>query len=136
MDRTKYLYINTIGCQMNVYDSDRIAGLLHPLGYRRTDTLDQADLVVVNTCAIREKAEQKAFSFLGRLAELKRKRPEMIIAVGGCVAQQEGRQILKRAPYLDLVFGTGAVGRLPQTGDPGRVPPLPDRGCRDERRNR
>lgn len=114
MDRTKYLYINTIGCQMNVYDSDRIAGLLHPLGYRRTDTLDQADLVVVNTCAIREKAEQKAFSFLGRLAELKRKRPEMIIAVGGCVAQQEGRQILKRAPYLDLVFGTGAVGRLPQ----------------------
>jgi tRNA-2-methylthio-N6-dimethylallyladenosine synthase len=114
MNRTRHLYINTIGCQMNVYDSDRIAALLHPLGYRRTDSLDRADLVVVNTCAIREKAEQKAFSFLGRLAELKRKRPETIIAVGGCVAQQEGRHILKRAPYLDLVFGTGAVGRLPQ----------------------
>ncbi|MFW5635544.1 MAG: tRNA (N6-isopentenyl adenosine(37)-C2)-methylthiotransferase MiaB [Thermodesulfobacteriota bacterium] len=114
MDRTKYLYINTIGCQMNVYDSDRIATLLTPLGYQRTDTPGRADLVVVNTCAIREKAEQKAFSFLGRLAELKRKRPEMIIAVGGCVAQQEGRQILKRAPCLDLVFGTGAVGRLPR----------------------
>ncbi len=114
MDRTKYLYINTIGCQMNVYDSDRIAALLHPMGYHRTDMVDRADLVVVNTCSIREKAEQKAFSFLGRLAELKRKRPELIIAVGGCVAQQEGRQILKRAPYLDLVFGTRAVGRLPK----------------------
>lgn len=114
MDSAKHLYINTIGCQMNVYDSDRIETLLRPLGYRRTETVDRADLVVVNTCSIREKAEQKAFSFLGRLAELKRKRPELIIAVGGCVAQQEGRRILKRAPYLDLVFGTGAIGRLPR----------------------
>ena len=83
------------------------------MGYQSTDTLTDADLVVLNTCAIREKAAQKAFSFLGRLAELKRRNPGMIIAVGGCVAQQEGRRILKRVPLLDIVFGTQAVGRLP-----------------------
>ncbi|GBC61698.1 tRNA (N6-isopentenyl adenosine(37)-C2)-methylthi otransferase MiaB [Desulfonema ishimotonii] len=112
--KTKYLYINTIGCQMNVYDSERIAALMTPLGYRLTDSVRAADLVVVNTCTIREKAEQKAFSFLGRLADLKRKKPSLIIAVGGCVAQQEGRQIFKRVPFADVVFGTHAVGRLPR----------------------
>ena len=99
---------------MNVYDSEQIVALLKPLGYEPTDTLNGADLVILNTCAIREKAAQKAFSFLGRLAELKRARPGMIIAVGGCVAQQEGRGILKRAPMLDIVFGTQAIGRLPR----------------------
>jgi tRNA-2-methylthio-N6-dimethylallyladenosine synthase len=87
--------------------------------------LDRADLVVLNTCAIREKAVQKAFSFLGRLAELKRKNPRMIIAVGGCVAQQEGRSMLKRAPILDIVFGTQAVGRLP-----GMIRRVEARRCR------
>lgn len=99
---------------MNVYDSEQIVALLKPLGYEPTDALDRADLVILNTCAIREKAAQKAFSFLGRLAEFKRKNPGMIIAVGGCVAQQEGRGILKRVPILDIVFGTQAVGRLPR----------------------
>lgn len=109
----KKLHINTIGCQMNVYDSERIANCLQPLGYRLTDTPQSADVVVVNTCAIREKAVQKVFSYLGRLAGIKKTRPHMILAVGGCVAQQEGERILKRAPYVDLVFGTHALGRLP-----------------------
>jgi tRNA-2-methylthio-N6-dimethylallyladenosine synthase len=111
--KTKYLYINTIGCQMNVYDSDKIANSLLSLNYKATENLKKADLIIVNTCAIREKAEQKVFSFLGRLAGLKRKKPGLIIGVGGCVAQQEGKKILERVPYLDVVFGTHAIPRLP-----------------------
>jgi tRNA-2-methylthio-N6-dimethylallyladenosine synthase len=98
---------------MNVYDSEQIAKVLTPLGYEPTESLSAADLIIVNTCAIRGKAEQKAFSFLGRLASLKRKNPGLIIGVGGCVAQQEGRKILERMPYIDLVFGTQALNRLP-----------------------
>ena len=109
----KYLYLNTIGCQMNVYDSEQIALRLAALGYQQTASLEKADLVIVNTCTIRAKAEQKAFSFLGRLARLKKKKPGLIAAVGGCVAQQEGDKIFKRIPYLDLVFGTQAIDRLP-----------------------
>ncbi len=109
----KYLYINTIGCQMNVYDSERIAAGLTGLGYQQTSLVEQADLVIVNTCTIRAKAEQKAFSFLGRLARLKKKKPGIILGVGGCVAQQEGEKILSRAPHMDLVFGTRAIERLP-----------------------
>jgi tRNA-2-methylthio-N6-dimethylallyladenosine synthase len=111
--KTKYLYINTIGCQMNVYDSDKIANSLLSQNYKATENLEKADLIIVNTCAIREKAEQKVFSFLGRLAGLKRKKPGLIIGVGGCVAQQEGKKILERVPYLDVVFGTHAIPRLP-----------------------
>ncbi len=110
----KTVYIHTIGCQMNVYDSERIAGGLMSVGYHRVSAPEQADLVILNTCAIREKAEQKVFSFLGRMAGLKRQNPDMMIGVGGCVAQQEGRAILDRAPYLDIVFGTHAVNRLPR----------------------
>jgi len=110
---TKYLYINTIGCQMNVYDSEQMVSVLKPLGYEISPSIEAADLIIVNTCAIREKAEQKAFSFLGRLTALKRKKPGLIICVGGCVAQQEGRRILGRAPHVDLVFGTHTLGRLP-----------------------
>ena len=110
----KHLYINTIGCQMNVYDSERMAALMAPAGYVTTDSVRAADLIVVNTCTIREKAEQKAFSFLGRLADLKRKNPGLIIAVGGCMAQQEGKAILRRVPFADIVFGTHALGRLPR----------------------
>ena len=98
---------------MNVYDSEQIAAALKPLGYSETSGIKKADLIIVNTCAIREKAEQKVFSFLGRLAGLKRKKPGLMIAVGGCVAQQEGEKILQRVPYLDAVFGTHAIGRLP-----------------------
>ncbi|MCG6908739.1 MAG: tRNA (N6-isopentenyl adenosine(37)-C2)-methylthiotransferase MiaB [Deltaproteobacteria bacterium] len=109
---SKLLYINTFGCQMNVYDSERIEGSLKKLGYTVTSLLESADLVIANTCAIRAKAEQKAFSFLGRLAKIKRKKPELIVGVGGCVAQQQGREILRRMPHVDLVFGTHALGRL------------------------
>jgi len=110
---TKYIYIHTIGCQMNIYDSEQIAKGLRPLQYETTASLEKANLIIVNTCSIREKAEQKVFSFLGRLAGLKRKKPDLMIGVGGCVAQQEGAKMLERVPHLDLVFGTHAIGRLP-----------------------
>jgi len=109
----KKLYVHTIGCQMNVYDSEKIAGLLASRGYLATRRQSEADLIVVNTCAIREKAEQKVFSYLGRLAGLKRRRKTLLVAVGGCVAQQEGDRILERQPCVDIVFGTQAIGRLP-----------------------
>lgn len=111
---SKRLYINTIGCQMNVYDANQIAGVLAPLGYTGTDTIESADMVIVNTCTIREKAEQKAFSFIGRLAKIKAANPSLIVAVGGCVAQQEGDAIFRRMPHVDLVFGTHAIFRLPE----------------------
>ena len=111
---SKRLFINTMGCQMNVYDSGQIQNRLAPFGYSPTEELEQADLIIVNTCSIRDKAEQKAFSFLGRLAPLKQRNPGLIIGMGGCVAQQEGRRVLKRMPHVDLVFGTHAISRLPQ----------------------
>lgn len=123
--KTKQLHINTIGCQMNVYDSEQIARGLKPLGYTMTPFPEKADLIIVNTCAIREKAEQKVFSFLGRLSGLKRKKPDLIIGVGGCVAQQEGAKILRRVPHLDLVFGTHAIGRLP-----GIIKTIASKKCR------
>ncbi|MBU0698255.1 MAG: MiaB/RimO family radical SAM methylthiotransferase, partial [Proteobacteria bacterium] len=144
---TKYVYINTIGCQMNVYDSDRIAMVLKPLGYKPSSFLKMADLVIVNTCAIREKAEQKVFSFLGRLADMKRKKPDLIIGVGGCVAQQEGARIMDRMAHVDLVFGTSAISRLPgliekiesercQVADIEMTPGIDEFGfVADERRN-
>ena len=107
-------HIETIGCQMNVYDSERMADQVESLGYQRSDSVEAADLIIMNTCAIREKAEQKVFSYLGRLAPLKRGHPERIIAVGGCVAQQEGERILSRMPHVDLVFGTHAIRNLAQ----------------------
>lgn len=113
MDK-KLLYIQTIGCQMNVYDSSQMAYRLKPMGYETTELLEAADVILLNTCSVREKAEQKAFSFLGRLADLKEKKPGLIIGVGGCVAQQEGEKILRRVPHIDLVFGTRAIDRLPE----------------------
>ncbi len=113
----KYLHISTMGCQMNVYDSVQIMNRMAPLGYQNTDDLSQADVIIVNTCSIRAKAEQKAFSFLGRLAPLKARKPELIIGIGGCVAQQQGRRIIQRMPFVDLVFGTHAIGRLPSMLD-------------------
>jgi len=99
---------------MNVYDSGQIQNRLAPLGYAPTGDPADADVIIVNTCAIRAKAEQKAFSFLGRMAALKQHKPELIIGIGGCVAQQEGQKILSRMPHVDLVFGTHAIRRLPQ----------------------
>jgi tRNA-2-methylthio-N6-dimethylallyladenosine synthase len=108
----KTLYIHTIGCQMNVADSEQMAAALAPMGLSRAPVLESADLVIVNTCSVRAKAEQKAFSFLGQLGDLKRRRPHMIVGVAGCVAQQEGARILERSPLVDLVIGTRAIARL------------------------
>jgi tRNA-2-methylthio-N6-dimethylallyladenosine synthase len=105
-------FIHTIGCQMNVYDSERMAAALCACGYTAAISWEDADLVIVNTCSVRAKSEQKAFSLLGRLESVKRRRPGMIVGVAGCVAQQEGARLLARAPYVDLVIGTRAVQRL------------------------
>lgn len=108
----KKAYIYTIGCQMNVYDSEKLAAVVQNLGYTRTDSLKEADLVVCNTCSIRNKAQEKAFSFLGTLAKLKKTRPHLISVMAGCVAQQEGEQAFRRLPHLDIVLGTQAFGRF------------------------
>ncbi|MBF0229241.1 MAG: tRNA (N6-isopentenyl adenosine(37)-C2)-methylthiotransferase MiaB [Desulfamplus sp.] len=108
-----YSYIYTIGCQMNSYDSEKIASILDNIGYLKTEKLEQADIVVCNTCSIREKAQEKAFSFLGTLANKKRKNPNLISIMSGCVAQQEGAKVFKRIPHLDIVMGTQAFARLP-----------------------
>ena len=108
------IFIQTYGCQINEYDSARIADAMAQSGYEGTDQIDEADLVVLNTCSVRDKAEQKVYSALGRLRELKEKKADLIIGVGGCVAQQEKNRILQRAPYVDLVFGTHAIHKLPQ----------------------
>lgn len=110
----KKLYLRSFGCQMNDYDSGRIADLLaEKMGLERTDDLAEADVVVMNTCSIREKAQEKVFSDLGRIREVKAERPGMLIAVGGCVASQEGEGIIKRAPWVDVVFGPQTMHRLP-----------------------
>ena len=114
----KRLFIKTYGCQMNVYDSARMAELMAPLGYAETERPDGADLVILNTCHIREKAAEKVFSELGtirRLKDAKRKHGgSMVVAVAGCVAQAEGAEILRRAPFVDLVFGPQSYHRLPE----------------------
>ena len=111
----KKLYIRTFGCQMNEYDSDKMADVLHASdGYVKTDSPEDADMILFNTCSVREKAQEKVFSDLGRARELKLKKPSLIIGVGGCVASQEGAAITKRAPYVDIVFGPQTLHRLPQ----------------------
>ena len=122
---SKYIYIHTIGCQMNVYDSEQIVMRLATLGYEQTASMSRADVIIVNTCTVRAKAEQKVFSLLGRLARMKRHKKRLIIGVGGCVAQQEGGKILDRMPAVDLVFGTQAIDRLPDSSN--RSSTLPDR---------
>ena len=111
---SKRLYIKTFGCQMNEHDSEKIAGVFTSLGYQVADGPEHADMIILNTCSIREKAEQKCFSDLGRLRMLKKENPDLLIGVGGCVAQQEGERILERAPYVDIVFGTDNIHEIPQ----------------------
>jgi tRNA-2-methylthio-N6-dimethylallyladenosine synthase len=112
---SKKLFIKTFGCQMNEYDSDKMADVLNAFdGYEKTQDVEEADVVLLNTCSVREKAQEKVFSDLGRLRELKLAKPDMLIGVGGCVASQEGDAIVKRAPYVDLVFGPQTLHRLPQ----------------------
>ena len=110
---SKKVFVKTFGCQMNEYDSDRMIDVLHAAqGYESTDNVEEADLILFNTCSVREKAQEKVFSDLGRVKHLKKK--GVLIAVGGCVASQEGSAILDRAPYVDVVFGPQTLHRLPQ----------------------
>jgi len=112
MDKT--FYLETFGCQMNVVDSERIVDLLSSIGYRQVTEAPAAKLLLLNTCAVRDKAVRKAYGHLGRFKPLKDKDPALIIGLGGCVAQQEGEELLREFPYLDLVFGTHNVHRLPE----------------------
>ncbi|MGJ8564705.1 MAG: tRNA (N6-isopentenyl adenosine(37)-C2)-methylthiotransferase MiaB [Alphaproteobacteria bacterium] len=116
---TKKLFIKTYGCQMNVYDSERMADVLAPIGYSAVDTPDDADLVVLNTCHIREKAAEKVYSELGRIRKMKDAKSasgqgEMTVAVAGCVAQAEGEEIMRRAPVVDMVLGPQTYHKLPE----------------------
>lgn len=111
---TKKLFIKTNGCQMNEYDSSKMADvLLHSHGLTQTDKVEEADVILLNTCSIREKAQEKVFSQLGQWREFKKSNPNVIIGVGGCVASQEGGDIIKRAPFVDMVFGPQTLHRLP-----------------------
>ena len=115
----KKLFVKTFGCQMNVYDSERMKDVLAPTGYMPTDSLEDADMVILNTCHIREKASEKVFSDLGRLRKLKDRAAEqqnrqILIAVAGCVAQAEGEEITRRAPWVDMVVGPQTYHRLPE----------------------
>ena len=110
----KRFYLETFGCQMNVVDSERIVDLLHQIGYRQVEEAAEADLILLNTCSVRDKAERKVYGHLGRYKPLKDENPALILGVGGCVAQQEGEKLLKKLPYLDLVFGTHNVHKLPE----------------------
>ena len=115
------LYIQTNGCQMNEYDSDKMRDVLHAShGFELIDDPKQADVLLLNTCSVREKAQEKVFSALGKWRMIKAQRPDVIIGVGGCVASQEGSAIQKRAPYVDIVFGPQTLHRLPQLLDEAR----------------
>jgi tRNA-2-methylthio-N6-dimethylallyladenosine synthase len=109
--RKRYLYIETYGCQMNEYDSDRIR---NAIGIETTDDPEEADVVIINTCSIREKADQKALSSLGRFKHLKSRKPNVVVGIAGCVAQLYGERLLDRIPHLDFVLGPRAIPRLPQ----------------------
>ena len=115
---TKKLYIKTFGCQMNEYDSDKMADVLALAegngGIEKTDRPEEADIILFNTCSVREKAQEKVFHDLGRVRHLKELNPALVIGVGGCVASQEGDAIVRRAPYVDVVFGPQTLHRLPQ----------------------
>lgn len=112
---SKKLFIKTFGCQMNEYDSDKMADVLNQFeGYEKTDNPEEASIILFNTCSVREKAQEKVFSDLGRVRHIKKNNPDVIIGVGGCVASQEGETIVKRAPYVDIVFGPQTLHRIPE----------------------
>ena len=114
-DPAKKVFIRTFGCQMNEYDSDKMADVLAAAdGFEKTDRAEDADLILFNTCSVREKAQEKVFADLGRLRPLKREKPGLLIGVGGCVASQEGEAIVRRAPFVDVVFGPQTLHRLPE----------------------
>ncbi len=119
MTDVKKIFVKTYGCQMNVYDSERMAEALGAKGYVTTDKVEDADMVLLNTCHIREKASEKLYSALGRLRALKNAKPDLKVGVAGCVAQAEGAEILRRSPVVDLVVGPQAYHRLPEMLDAG-----------------
>ena len=114
MSDPRKLYIKTYGCQMNVYDSERMSEALGPNGYVTVDSPDEADMILLNTCHIREKAAEKVYSELGRFKGLKAEKPDLKIGVAGCVAQAEGQEIMRRQPMVDLVVGPQSYHRLPE----------------------
>jgi tRNA-2-methylthio-N6-dimethylallyladenosine synthase len=118
----KKVYIHTFGCQMNVHDSEKILGVLEPEGFMQTDNPGSADLIIFNTCSIRQKAEQKFYSELGRIKSYKKFNPRLKIAVAGCIAQQEGKNIFKRARHVDFVFGPQNIMALKHFVAEGYVP--------------
>lgn len=110
---SRSVFVETWGCQMNALDGRRFVGLLARDGYREVDTAEAADLILLNTCSVRERAEQKVYARLGRLARLKKEKPDLVLGVCGCVAQQEGERLLARLPHVDFVLGTGRIETLP-----------------------
>ena len=121
MSASRTYQIRTYGCQMNMHDSERLAGLLEDAGYQRAPSGEPADVVVFNTCAVRENADNRLYGNLGHLLPVKQSRPGMQIAVGGCLAQKDRAGIAERAPWVDVVFGTHNVGSLPALLERARV---------------
>src|SRR5947207_1501099 len=114
---TQKLYIETVGCQMNVLDSELVVGTLRRIGYELTHEPKDADVIFCNTCSVRQHAEDKIYSALGRLRSHKQRHPETILGVLGCMAQKDQESILRRAPHVDIVCGTGQLARLPELID-------------------
>src|SRR3954462_6813395 len=108
----KKLYIETVGCQMNLLDSELVVGKLRNEGYELTDDINQADTILYNTCSVRQHAEDKIYSALGRIRRLKERKPELAIGVLGCMAQKDQQQILKRAPHVDVIIGPGQLAKV------------------------
>jgi tRNA-2-methylthio-N6-dimethylallyladenosine synthase len=117
MENMRKVHIKTWGCQMNEHDSERIAGVLSENGYQLTEDIKDANLVILNTCSVRDKAEHKFFSEVGRIRDLKKEKPDLLIGVGGCIAQQKGKEITKRTQGIDIVFGTRSIHEIPRLLD-------------------
>ena len=109
MDKKKKAFIGVYGCQMNISDAERMEGQLGSIGYMRTEEMEQADLILLNTCCVRETAEDKVYGKIGEIKHLKRKNPALIFGITGCMAQKEGDALIKRAPHIDFVLGTNKV---------------------------
>jgi tRNA-2-methylthio-N6-dimethylallyladenosine synthase len=121
MSDAKKVYIETVGCQMNVLDSELVIGALKRQGYVMTAKAEDADVMLFNTCSVREHAEEKTFSALGRVGPIKKLHPDKVIGVLGCMAQRDQELIVKRAPYVDLVVGTGQLAQVPKLIDAARA---------------
>ena len=111
----KYLKMLTYGCQMNFSDAERMEGELAKLGYESIEDMEQADLIMINTCAVRENAEDKVYGKIGEIKNLKRKNPDLILGITGCMAQKEGEKLIKRAPHIDFVLGTNKIQEVVST---------------------